>query len=478
MDETDTLSPPSDPLADASSGASLPKDQAEGMRRNLQLTTQRYTDKLADIQSTREKGMAGLEAQKGALKPPPPLAPVPPPSAGGGVAQAFGAAALGMFLFGSKLTRKHTISSMNSAAAMINGFTQGQKEATHEAYSQWKAESENALNMHAYEMEIYQNALRGITDKEGKLRQASEDETKTAEAQMKAYFSAMGNDRGLLAMENNGIKGAQAEIDRQKKAADHYQENFQKWTNEKLAADEWEKIQKTPEYLNAGATTKREMFNNQIIDKYKPKAEAEKAKVKASQDQLEVAQSSISAALDLNAKSYTAGLMGKANTAWEIAAPILSMDQYHPTTEAHDYSRNIDAAKASLNLLKAGGRSNAQFRTSIDHLAEDISYGQSQDTQRHSLMILGNLIARMQGKPTPYKEVEKDPAQFLPGDFDTDLGNGASSKESGGVEKTAAKPGASEQDPIDAKDTTQEDYDAAPSGTWFRAKNGQAFPKP
>lgn len=97
------------------------------------------------------------------IQPPkiPELAPVPKAQQSDPF-QAFGSAAGWIATFGSMLTRAPLTSSLNAASAAMNAAKENNAQAFQQNFDVWKAETDNAIKLHQFEMDSYKEALEKI----------------------------------------------------------------------------------------------------------------------------------------------------------------------------------------------------------------------------------------------------------------------------------------------------------------------------
>lgn len=72
---------------------------------------------------------------------------------------AFGSAAGWISVFGSMLTRRPLINSLNASAAVINAQREGDEKKFKDSMEIWKAETENASKLHQFEMDTYKSVM-------------------------------------------------------------------------------------------------------------------------------------------------------------------------------------------------------------------------------------------------------------------------------------------------------------------------------
>lgn len=136
------------------------------------------------------------EEDKG-LKPPE-LAKLPeaPPPVHSDPLQTFGSPASWLAVFGGLLTRSHLTNSLNAAAGVMNARNQGDAAQTKFNMDLWKANTENAVKMHEFEMDQYKEAIQ-------KLQAGRQD----ALGEIQAISAATKNDTLYMLASNRDAEG-------------------------------------------------------------------------------------------------------------------------------------------------------------------------------------------------------------------------------------------------------------------------------
>src|SRR5262249_54311355 len=109
----------------------------------------------SEIESTQER-MRELK--------PPPLQELPPPPQpkNRSPEEAFGSIAMIMAMAGSLMTRRPLVNSLNAGAEVMKAFQAGDQAAAKEAIETWHTNVENAKQLHQFQMDAYEEALKGI----------------------------------------------------------------------------------------------------------------------------------------------------------------------------------------------------------------------------------------------------------------------------------------------------------------------------
>ena len=139
--------------------------------------------------------LKGLRESMDKLAAPPPEKQTTPPE------KVWGSMAMALAAIGGALTHTPLATAMNAMAGVLNGFHDRDKEATEQAFTQWKAAHEAVMQATSLRMKMYEEAMRKITDA-----------PKEAEALMRANAAALQDAavQGLLA--KGDLMGAAAVI--------------------------------------------------------------------------------------------------------------------------------------------------------------------------------------------------------------------------------------------------------------------------
>ena len=179
--------------------------------------------------------LKGLRESMDKLAAPPPEKQVTPPE------KAWGSMAMALAAIGGALTHTPLATAMNAMAGVLNGFHDRDKEATEQAFTQWKAAHEATMQATALRMKMYEEAMRKITEA-----------PKEAEALMRANAAALQDTavQGLLA--KGDLMGAAALISGGFAAAQRLDLEGRKFQNyyadrneAKAAADQWYEAQRS-----------------------------------------------------------------------------------------------------------------------------------------------------------------------------------------------------------------------------------------
>lgn len=106
-----------------------------------------------------------LDYQKMQLRPPQ-FTPPPKPETKTNPLQEWGSAALVLMALGSRVSRKPRIAAMNAAASAINGLREGRQQEADNAYRTWEAESRNAHQAAAFELNAYKEIMRNFEQRQ------------------------------------------------------------------------------------------------------------------------------------------------------------------------------------------------------------------------------------------------------------------------------------------------------------------------
>lgn len=116
---------------------------------------QKGRDASARIEANENK-IEGLKAPKT-----PELTPAPKPKESDPF-QAFGSAAGWIAVFGSMLTREPLTAALNASAGAMNAVKQNNAQDFQQKMDEWKANTENALKLHQFEMDAYKEDLEKL----------------------------------------------------------------------------------------------------------------------------------------------------------------------------------------------------------------------------------------------------------------------------------------------------------------------------
>ncbi|MHB1024066.1 MAG: hypothetical protein ACYC0Z_16880, partial [Acidobacteriaceae bacterium] len=123
--------------------------------------------------------------------------------------QMFGSDAMVFAALGSLLTRQPATTALNAAAGVIHGFQSRDQGAAKQAFQEWKAATANALKLHDYQMEIYKQAMEGVTRRERLDIAQGSSEEKAVTAALAANMSAFKDNVGLAVLQQGGLQAVQ-----------------------------------------------------------------------------------------------------------------------------------------------------------------------------------------------------------------------------------------------------------------------------
>ena len=196
-----------------------------------------------DAMKVTDKRIGDIEDSTDALKPPKmdDLPPMPQPQNTSPL-QIWGSAAMAMAAIGSLLTRQPLTTALNSAAAVMKSYKQGDIETANAEFARWKVSTDNAIKIHNFQMEMYKSALQ----------KASTDE-RTALAELRAY-AASNHDTVMegLAREGKLIEAQRLVVDRENFGL-RLQEAQPKIIEDMAFHNATTELVKTPEFKNADA---------------------------------------------------------------------------------------------------------------------------------------------------------------------------------------------------------------------------------
>lgn len=152
----------------------------------------------AEARSEIDRSRAELDkatANTGAMTPPK-LDPVPTPKPTDIMSQ-FGSPAMFIAALGSRMTRAPLTASLNASAGVLDAYKKKDAAAAQSQYDVWKANTDNALKLHEFEMDAYKEALsKADRDQNGAL------------AKFQTYAAMFKNDTAMTLAQVGGVDAA------------------------------------------------------------------------------------------------------------------------------------------------------------------------------------------------------------------------------------------------------------------------------
>ena len=251
----------------------------------------------AEIDKTELDTRKQLEQRREDLKPPQ-LQPVPPPQARTTDPQKqWGSAAMALAVLGSLLTRQPLTTAMNSAAAAIKAFHQGDQEAFQTAFKSWQVANENATKLYEFQEKSYEAILGHLDREENLAREEASDKRREVQGQMTAFAASIRDDIMLKALDERGVHGAEELQIQRGRLAVQQQQAAQKMTEFAEYQASLKQLEATPEYQKAGplerAALRHSLSKGTVPWMYKEVDADLKKKAKAVNDTITAARKQI-----------------------------------------------------------------------------------------------------------------------------------------------------------------------------------------
>ena len=158
-----------------------------------------------------------LEKKKDSIKAPTlSLPPKPAPTETGAVQQ-WGSLAMVFAALASLRSRTPMTTALNAAAQVVNGFKQGDKDATDRAYKVWEEETKNALEIANFQQRAYEEALSAVSHREDLEIRIGDEEERVAEAKVDALNHAFQSPGAIEAFNRGGLAAVAKYNDDQKR---------------------------------------------------------------------------------------------------------------------------------------------------------------------------------------------------------------------------------------------------------------------
>lgn len=156
-------------MADASASPGAPGVDTSSLDALLGQSMARTEAKQAEYQSAVKEPlsrMKKLDKESDALKVPDLLKlPEEPHPKLTDPVQAFGSPATWLAIFGGLLTKRPLQASMDASAKVLNAYHAQDNYAAELAFKEWQAETKNALTLHQFQQDQFQNAFVKLKDK-------------------------------------------------------------------------------------------------------------------------------------------------------------------------------------------------------------------------------------------------------------------------------------------------------------------------
>lgn len=225
---------------------------------DTQKNTEEVSSTIDKATATKDAAMAKADKEESKLDPnalkPPDIQPFQAPAARSPL-QAFGSAAGVLAALGGLLTRHPLTTSLEASAKVMNAYQQQDAAAAQTAFTEWKANNDNAIKLADFELKSYQEALSKVdTDK------------RAAMADFQATAAAMQNKTAALVAQHFGLQAAVQYVDDMQQHVDKMKELAPKLEdqNEKMQLFfEWQKANPAPP-KDAPPEVKQKYINDMV----------------------------------------------------------------------------------------------------------------------------------------------------------------------------------------------------------------------
>lgn len=161
--------------------------------------------------------LGAIDQQADRLKPPEfqslPYAPPKPTSP----VEQWGSVAMMAAMLGSLFVRGHATAALDAASAVMTGFKSADKQATDQAFQQWKVANENMLKASEFQRKAYDDAMKGFDRKERSVISASATEQRAIKARIDAQAAAFKDETMLELGRTKGVAAQEKEMNRREK---------------------------------------------------------------------------------------------------------------------------------------------------------------------------------------------------------------------------------------------------------------------
>jgi hypothetical protein len=455
--------------------------------------TEQGLAQLRSISGETTSKVEGLESAIAGYKPPT-LKEVPPPNVKNtDPLNVWSMAAMLVAGLGSLKTRQPLTTAMNAAGQAIQAFHKGDVEAANQAFQTWKVANENAQAIFRSQMDAYKTILSSVERRETIAIQEGGMKERTANAEIQAAAHAFQDTTTAEVARTHGLSAVQKHLDSQEKYMRNMEKQGPAIERQKVQMEETRKLVNSPEFQRMDPHEKLRRLaeiQGEGTPAYEAHQKATETKQKAADQKkqdaeakLNAVQNSIEQAIYLSQRHNVASASGFLQKGYESVAGALGGAPY---ANAHLYESYINAIRTGMNSPGLFGRSNAEFRQSIEGLAPLIKLGVPQKAQENALKVLSNTINQLNGKPIKYTDPSIYQGLPVPREvpkFD-DSDGGASKKELPPIEKTGAevhiygKKGVIGSSPDSPLPVDAEGYKKAKRGTWMVDQFGNIGQKP
>jgi len=174
----------------------------------------------AKVAAETAKDIGKIELKKGLLKAPEtqqiPYKPTKPTSP----VDQWGSFAMAFAMLGSLFTRNHAVTALNSAAAAMNGFKQGDEAAAKQGFDEWRVANDNMLKTAEFQRKVYDQAFKGYDTEEKLLELKGTQKEKEIEASVKAANLALQHTNAEKIRSENGLPATLRLLDLEQKQAE------------------------------------------------------------------------------------------------------------------------------------------------------------------------------------------------------------------------------------------------------------------
>jgi hypothetical protein len=411
---------------------------------------------LRSISDETTRKVEGLESAIAGYKPPT-LKEVPPPNVKNtDPLNVWSMAAMLVAGLGSLKTRQPLTTAMNAAGQAIQAFHKGDMEAANQAFQTWKVSNENAQAIFRSQMDAYKTILSSVERREGLAIQEGGMKERTAVAEIQAAAHAFQDTTTAEIARTHGLEAVQKHWDSQ----DKYMKNMEKQgpaiERQKIEMERVREYMNSPEAKTDSLEAKAEKLA-QIHGESSTSGQAHKKLLEVKKQDAQYRLNEVDRKIDDVIKNYGGmvfdptgftGYLGRAKETIQNRLPyaVGGSDE----TAYNDFRTKIETIRALVLPLVAGNtyRTNPTLRAQIDAIIPGLGRLESSQHMIQSLKDLKEMLPRLRGE------------------FGVD--------EPSAEGKNGSSMGKTKDNPLPLHN--QEEYDAAPSGTWIAGKKKDGTP--
>ena len=130
----------------------------------------------------------------------------------------WGSFAMMFAMLGSMFTRTPAVTALNAAAAAMNGFKEGNKEAAEQEYKNWKTASDNLRMAQEFQQKHYDELMKDIKERRAAGKTLRQEELTAARAEMTAAATAFRDDIMIESLKDRSLRGAE-DLERKRETA-------------------------------------------------------------------------------------------------------------------------------------------------------------------------------------------------------------------------------------------------------------------